>query len=98
MPLSVDEPLSIVDTPSALHTHPGENQTLGITIVNAALVNYSVPLIFSLNDTGYQSTHVTLSNYTYTVLPNKNQILAGMIIDKKADSVFLELTIEFLRT
>lgn len=97
IPLSVEEPLSIVESPSTLHTHPGENQTLGVTIVNAAMVNYSVTLVFSLNNTAYQDSYVTFSNYTYTITPNTNQVTAWMVIDNRANSVFLELTVEFYR-
>lgn len=97
IPLSVDEPLSIVDSPSSLHTHPGENQTLSITIENVAQVNYSVTLVFSLNNTAYQDAYVTFSNHTYNITPTTNQIIAWMSIDNKANSVFLELTVDFYR-
>lgn len=97
IPLSVEEPLSIVDFPSSLHTHPGENQTLDVTIVNVATVSYSVTLEFLLNNTAYQNSFVTFSNYTYIITPNTNQILAWMFIDQMANSVFLELTVKFHR-
>jgi len=96
-PLSVDEPLSITDYPTSIHVHPGENRTMNITIINVASINYSVVLIFSLNDTIYQESYVTFSNYTYNITPSANYIGAWISIDNRANSVFLELTLDFYR-
>ena len=97
IPITVEEPLSIVNFPSSFRIHPGENLTLNVTIRNAAIVNYSVTLEFSLNNTVYQVAYVTFSNYTYIITPNTNQIFAWMSIDQRANSVVLELTVKFNR-
>jgi hypothetical protein len=97
IPFSVEEPLSITDCPTTFHVHPGENKTLDVTISNSATVNYSVTLIFTLNDTAYQQSYVTTSNYTYTVTPSTNHIRAWILVDKKAPPAWLELQISFYR-
>ena len=97
IPFSVDEPLSITDCPTTFHVHPGENKTLDITVRNSATVNYSVTLVFALNDTAYQQSYVTSSNYTYTMMPSTNHIRAWMLVDKKAPPAWLELQIDFYR-
>jgi hypothetical protein len=94
---SVDEPLAVSNFPSSFQVHPGENKTLDITITNSATVNYSVVLIFSLNDTMYQESYVTFSNHTYTVIPNTNSLQAWMVVAKKAPQAALELTVNFYR-
>ncbi len=94
---SVDEPLSITDYPSSIHLHPGENETLNLTIMNAATVNYSVTLTFALNDTAFQESYVTFSNNTYHITPSTNHIMAWMLVDKKAHPALLDLTVDFYR-
>ena len=94
---SVDEPLTVSEFPSAFQVHPGENKTLDVTIINSATVNYSVVLMFSLNDTTYQQLYVTFSNYTYTVTSNTNYVQAWMAIDQKAHAARLDLTVNFYR-
>lgn len=93
----VDEPLSITSFPSAVSTHPGENQTLDITIENSANVDYLVILSFILNDTEYQQTYMSFSNATYTINPGLNNVTAWCATTKKAPPVQLSLTIEFHR-
>lgn len=97
MSFSVDEPLSITDCPTTIHVHPGENKTLDITIVNSATANYSVTLFFALNDTAYDESYVTFSNYTYNISPSTNYIEAWIFVDKKAPPALLELQIAFHR-
>jgi len=97
MSFSVDEPLSITDCPTTIHVHPGENKTLDITIVNSATANYSVTLFFALNDTAYDESYVTFSNYTYNISPRTNYIEAWIFVDKKAPPALLELQIAFHR-
>ena len=97
IPFSVDEPLSITDCPTTIHLHPGENKTLDITILNSATVNYSMTLSLALNDTTYQESYVTFSNYTYNITPSTNNIKAWIFVDKNAPPAWLELTIEFYR-
>ena len=94
---SVDEPLAVSNFPLPFQVHPGENITLEITIINSAPIDYSVVLMFSLNDTMYQQSYVTFSNLTYTILPNTNLLQAWMVIEKKAPPTYLELTVNFYR-
>ena len=95
--LQVDEPLSITDCPTSIHVHPGENKTLDITIVNSATVNYSVTLVFALNDTAYEDSYVQFSNYTYNITPSTNNIGAWMVVESKAPPAWLEIIINFSR-
>jgi hypothetical protein len=97
VPFSVEEPLTVTNYPATFNTHPGENITLDITIMNAADVDYSVLLVFTLNDTTYQQSNVEFSNYTYNIVPGSNPIYGWLKVDKKAPPVSLELTIDFLR-
>jgi hypothetical protein len=95
--ISVDEPLTITHYPTSFHVHPGENVTLNTEIENSAPVNYSVTLIFTLNDTTYQALHVTFSNTTNLITQGTNLIEAWMTIDQSAHPAVLELTIDFYR-
>lgn len=95
--ISVDEPLSITGFPSSLHFHPGENDTLAITIQNSANANYSVSLTFALNDTDYQQSYVQFSNYTYVIKPGTNEIDAWIFVASDAPGGWHELTVDFYR-
>jgi len=95
--VSVEEPLTITNFPSTIHTHPGQNQTLGITIENAASISYTVTLIFTLNDTAYQTQYVTFSSNAYAINQGTNQITAWMATDKQASPANLQLTTQFYR-
>jgi hypothetical protein len=95
--VSVEESLTVTNFPSTFHTHPGQNQTLDITIENIASVTYTVTLAFTLNDTTYQTQYVTCSSNTYTIGPGTNQITAWMIIDQQAPPANVQLTVQFHR-
>jgi len=97
IPFSVEEPLTVTYYPSTLDTHPGENITLDITIMNSANVDYVVILVFTLNDTTYQESYIEFSNYTYDIHSGSNQVQGWLQVDKKSPPVSLELTIEFHR-
>ncbi len=97
IPFSVEEPLAVIDYPSSFSSHPGENMTLNVSIQNSADIDYSVLLVFTLNDTAYQQANVIFSNYTYTIVPGLNTIEAWLKVDRKAPPAALELTIDFLR-
>jgi hypothetical protein len=97
IPLSVEEPLTVTGYPSMLSTHPGENMTLEITIMNSANVEYLVFLAFTLNDTAFQESYTEFSNYTYNIIPGSNQIQGWLQVDKKSPPISLELTIDFHR-
>jgi hypothetical protein len=93
----VEEPLSITSFPSAVSTHPGENQTLEITIENNADSYYMVTLTFIVDDTGYQQTYMNFSHISYRIDPGSNSITAWCTTAKKAPPAQLNLTIEFYR-
>ena len=95
--LRVDEPLSVSSFPNTTHVHPGENKTLDIVVLNSAAISYAVTLAFSLNDTAYQATYVTFSNFTYNIVPGSNNITAWMFIASGAHPMWLDLTIDFYR-
>ena len=95
--ITIEEPLAITDYPTIVQTHPGENQTLNITIINTATVSYTVTLVFTLNDTTYQTDYITFSNTTYTVNPGINQLTAWMETAKKSPPTTLQLTTQFNR-
>jgi len=97
LPFSVEEPLSITNFPASFNTHPGQNETLNITIMNSANVVYVVTLAFRLNDTTYQQSYVMFSNYTYTIVSGTNQIQGWVKVERKAPPASLQLTIEFNR-
>jgi hypothetical protein len=91
------EPLALTYYPTTVQTHPGENQTLNITIENTTAVDYTVTLAFTLTDTTYQTDYVTFSNATYTVNPGTNQLIAWIYLAKKAQPTILQLTTQFFR-
>jgi len=95
--ITIEEPLTITNFPTAIQTRPGQNQTLDITIENTATVSYTVTLTFTLNDTAYQTQYVTFSNNPYTINPGTNQITAWMTTAKKAPPANLQLTTQFYR-
>ena len=95
--VSVEEPLTVTSFPSTIHTHPGQNQTLDLTIENMASVTYTVTLAFTLNDTTYQTQYVTYSNNTYTISQGTNQVTAWMITSQQAPPANVQLTVQFHR-
>ncbi|UCH32739.1 MAG: hypothetical protein JSV05_05035 [Candidatus Bathyarchaeota archaeon] len=96
-PLVVEEPLSITEYPSIIHTRPGENKTLDITLMNSAYISYEVTLFFALNESAYQESYITFSNLTYTIKPGSNNLTAWLFVQKNAPPAFLELTVDFYR-
>jgi hypothetical protein len=97
VPFSVDEPLSVLDFPSSIHFHPGENSTLDVTIANSANINYAVKLVITLSDTSYQQSYVQVSNATYTITPGDNTISAWIAVSGDAPQSQQQLTVDFLR-
>jgi len=95
--LIVEEPLSITDYPSSIHVHPGENKTLDITIMNSASINYAVTLFFMLNESAYQESYITFSNFTYNIIPGSNNVAAWLFVQSGAPPTFLELSVDFYR-
>ena len=96
-PLTVEEPLTITEYPGTIHTHPGENKTLDIAIMNSASVNYEVTLFFALNESSYQESYIAFSNLTYNIIPGSNNITAWLFVQRGAPPAFLQLTVDFYR-
>lgn len=95
--VKVEEPLSVVTSPSLLEFFPNMTQTFNVTVSNVATVNYLVYLTFSLNDTTYQQSYVTFSDETYTVLPGLNNLTASIGVAPDAAPAQLELTVALSR-
>jgi hypothetical protein len=95
--VNVEEPLSVVDSPSLPSLYPNMTEGFNVTVSNAAAVNYLVSMAFSLNDTSYQQSYVTFSNETYTVLPGLNNLTAHISVAPDAPPAQLELTVALSR-
>ncbi len=93
----VEEPLSITSFPNVVSTVPGQNNTLDMTIMNTADIDYLVTLSFILNDTVYQETYMNFSNTTYAIVPGSNNIVAWYETARKAPPAQLDLKVEFHR-
>jgi hypothetical protein len=97
VPFSVDEPLEVTEFPTSIHFHPGENSTIQIAIVNSVNINYTISLIVTLSDLAYQQSYVQVSDYTYTIVPGNNTIIAWIAVSRDAAPSQQQLTINFLR-
>jgi len=98
IPLEVKEPIEILYYPSQLSLYPGETLEFNITMQNHASVNYSVVLDFQLNNTTYQTNHITFSNEFYTVTPGQQNLTAWLKVKSDAPPINASLTIGFRRT
>ena len=97
VPLIVEEPLSISDYSNVIHVHPGENKTLDVTILNSATIDYTVTLVFALNDSAYQEAYVTFSNLSYNIVSGSNAIVAWLFVERGAHPASLNVSISFYR-
>lgn len=95
--VNVEEPLSVVASPSLPSFYPNMTESFNVTVSNVAAVNYLVSMAFSLNDTSYQRSYVTFSNETYTVLPGLNNLTAYISVAPDAPPAQLELTVALSR-
>jgi hypothetical protein len=95
--VEVKEPISVYYYPVQLSLYPGETENLDIDVENQASVNYSVTLDFQLNDSSYQSSYVTFSNETYTVVPGPQVLMAWVKIAANAPAANVSLTIDLSR-
>jgi len=94
---SVDEPLSLIEFPDSIHFHPGENATISIAIANLASINYDISLIITLSDSAYQQSYVQVSDYTYSITPGNNTVLAWVAVSQNAPPSQQQITMDFLR-
>jgi len=97
IPLTVKEPIEILNYPSELSFFPDETEEFNITVQNHASVNYSVILDFSLDNTTYQDNYVTFSNEIYTVISGQQNLTAWVRVKANAPPVNVSLTIDFMR-
>jgi len=99
MPVEVKEPLEILNyTPSEISLFPGENESITVTVMNHAPVNYSLTLDFQLNDTRYQRNYAKFSDEIYVVLPGQRELTTWMMIEKNAPAAHLSLAVTILRS
>jgi uncharacterized membrane protein len=94
---SVEEPLSVIEFPTSIHFHPGENSTTNIAIANSATTTYEVRLVITFSDADYQQSNVQVSNHTYTIIPGNNTISAWIAVSKDAPPSEQQITVDFLR-
>ena len=95
--VEVKEPIRVLYYPLQLSLYPGEMEDLDIDLENEASVNYSVTLDFRMNDTSYQSSYVTFSNETYTVVPGEQILRAWVKIAANAPAANVSLTVGLSR-
>lgn len=98
IPVEVKEPLEILNySPSEISLFPGENESISVTVMNHAPVNYSVLLGFQLNDTIYQR-FVEFSRETYLVVPGQQDLIGWLMVDPRAPAAYLSLTVNVVRS
>lgn len=97
IPVEIKEPLEVVGQPTLIELYAGENKTFDVNITDYATVSYLVTMDFSLNDTTYQTSFVTFSNKSYTVIPGQNTLVAWMEVASDAETAMLLLTVDLSR-
>lgn len=97
IPLEVKEPIEILEYPSGLSLFPGEIVEFNVTMLNQASINYSVTLVFRLNDTEYQTKYVTFCNESYTVVPGTQNLAVWLTVSPAAPHANLLLSISLVR-
>ena len=78
IPFEVKEPIEVVGYPSQFSLYPGQSSVFDVTVQNNANMNYSVMLVFHLNDTTYPINDITFSNVIYTVAPGQQDLTAWL--------------------
>lgn len=97
IPLTVEEPLTVLDFPESLRLHPGQNSTIDIIIANSANINYEISITISLSDVEYQESFVQVGKDTYLIAPGNNTISAWIAISKDAAPSTQQLAVDFIR-
>jgi len=98
IPVTVKEPLEIVDYPETLELFAGETLPFNITVSNHANVNYTVWFEFALSDVEYQTNYTSFSLNTYHIVPGENILTASIEVACWAPPAELELEISAFRT
>jgi hypothetical protein len=98
IPLEIKEPIEILDYPSKLSLYPGENESFQVSLVNHASVNYSVVLVFSLDNITYQENYVTFTDEIYRVILGQQNLTAWLMVESDAPPINTSLNIDFKRT
>jgi len=97
IPVTVLEPLEVVDYPETLSLNAGETLLFNITVLNKATVDYAVWFEFELSDIEYQIDYVIFSQDTYSVVPGENVLTASITVAPWAPPAELELEISAFR-
>jgi hypothetical protein len=97
MNVEVQEPLDVTYYDHNLSLYPGQTESFGIEIFNAASINYTVTFEFHLNNATYQSTYATFSNETYIVVPGDQLLSAWIKITGDAPATNITLSIDLSR-
>jgi hypothetical protein len=97
MTLQVKEPIAIVDHPSEFSLFPGETVNFNVTVMNYASVNYSVILVFRLNDSEYQASYVSFSNEVYNVTSGQHDLEAWVNVTTDAPAATVTVSADLVR-
>lgn len=97
IPLTIQEPIEILNYPVTLNLYPGETIDFNITIQNHASVNYALFLDFCLDNTTYQQSYVTTSNMTCSVHPGVQILSQWLKVSANATPLTTMLTVSFRR-
>jgi hypothetical protein len=97
IPLTVEEPIEILNYPVSLTLYPGEVLQFNITVQNHATLAYSISLNLSLDDTAYRDNYVTMSNDTYLVYPGIQSLNAWLAVSANAPPLTTSLRVGFQR-
>jgi hypothetical protein len=97
IPLTIQEPIEILDHPQTLSLYPGQTVNFNIVVQNHAPLDYVLHLDFSLNDPTYQQSYVTTSNDVYVVHQGVQTLPSWLKVSASAPSLTSPLTVSFLR-
>jgi len=97
IPVEVKEPIEILSYPPNISLFPGETKQFNVTIMNHASVNYSVSLMFSLDNLEYEANYTNFSDINYIVTTGEQQLTAWLAVIHDAPPANLTLTVELGR-
>jgi hypothetical protein len=84
VPLQVKAPLEILSYPGGWTLYPGQTTKFNVTVMNNAPLNYSIFLNFQASNLTYQTSYMTFSSETYTVVPGRQNLEAWLYIAANA--------------
>jgi hypothetical protein len=95
--VEVKEPIEILQYPSSLSLYPGETKEFNVTVMNSASVNYTVLLIYILDNSSYQEEFVTFKDDTFNVMSGQQNLTTWLAVAPEAPAVNSTLTVELRR-